>query len=96
MVRRPNRVGLVLTGSEIVEGRVRDRNGSWLGARFTELGFEVVRSATERDRRINLRRALEGFRAERPLIDLIVVTGGMGSTPEIAPFELSPGSQAGG
>jgi nicotinamide-nucleotide amidase len=80
MVRKPIRVGLVLTGSEIVKGRVQDRNGSWLAERFTDLGCEMVRFATERDRGINLRRALVRLRDERPPLDLIVITGGTGST----------------
>jgi nicotinamide-nucleotide amidase len=82
MVDKTIRVGLVLTGDELVDGRVQDRNGGWLGARFTGLGCEVVKHQVIRDRSAELDQALSELASRRPRVDLIVFTGGQGSTPD--------------
>jgi nicotinamide-nucleotide amidase len=81
MVRRPGTVsaGIVVTGSEIVRGRVRDRNGGCLAQRLTGLGIEVVGIDVVRDRFDEIVDRLRGF--GRRGVDVIFVTGGMGSTP---------------
>lgn len=76
------RVALVLPGDELVEGRVYDRNGGWLGRQFTELGCEVTEHRVVRDRSADLDRALSDLRADWPRIHLIVVAAGMGSTDD--------------
>ncbi|HZL06034.1 MAG TPA: molybdopterin-binding protein, partial [Coriobacteriia bacterium] len=35
---RPPRAGIVITGTEVLTGRVRDRNGPWLSDRLFEAG----------------------------------------------------------
>ena len=36
------RAGIVVTGTEVLTGRVRDRNGPWLSDRLLELGIELA------------------------------------------------------
>ena len=36
------RAGIVVTGTEVLTGRVRDRNGPWLSDRLLELGVELA------------------------------------------------------
>jgi nicotinamide-nucleotide amidase len=38
----PARAGIVVTGTEVLTGRVRDRNGPWLSDRLLELGVELA------------------------------------------------------
>ena len=39
---RDVRAGIVVTGTELLSGRVTDRNGPWLAQRLGELGVEVA------------------------------------------------------
>ena len=36
------RAGIVVTGTEVLTGRVQDRNGPWLADRLLELGIELA------------------------------------------------------
>ena len=36
------RAGIVVTGTEVLTGRVRDRNGPWLSDRLQQLGVELA------------------------------------------------------
>ena len=36
------RAGIVVTGTEVLTGRVSDRNGPWLSDRLLELGVELA------------------------------------------------------
>ena len=36
------RAGIVVTGTEVLTGRVADRNGPWLADRLLELGVELA------------------------------------------------------
>ena len=36
------RAGVVVTGTEVLTGRVPDRNGPWLADRLLELGIELA------------------------------------------------------
>ncbi|MEA2376352.1 MAG: nicotinamide-nucleotide amidase, partial [Thermoleophilaceae bacterium] len=36
------RAGIVVTGTEVLTGRVRDRNGPWLSDRLLELGVDLA------------------------------------------------------
>ena len=38
------RAGIVVTGTEVLTGRVADRNGPWLADRLLELGVELALS----------------------------------------------------
>lgn len=36
------RAGIVITGTEVLTGRVQDRNGPWIADRLLELGVELA------------------------------------------------------
>ena len=36
------RAGIVVTGNEVLNGRVQDSNGPWISERLAELGVEVA------------------------------------------------------
>ena len=58
------RAGFVITGTEVLAGRVRDRNGPWLADRLAELGIELAHVLITGDRPADLLSALEFMRAE--------------------------------
>ncbi len=76
----PPRAGVVVTGTEVLTGRVLDRNGPWLSERLRELGVEHSFTAVVGDRPADLHAALAFFAAQG--IDLVVTSGGLGPTED--------------
>ncbi len=74
------RAGIIVTGTEVLTGRVSDRNGPWLAARLRELGVDLAYTTIVGDRPQDMRAALE-FMAARG-IDVIVTSGGLGPTAD--------------
>jgi nicotinamide-nucleotide amidase len=74
------RAGIVVTGTEVLTGRVADRNGPWLSDRLTELGVDHAYTLVVGDRRADMEEALR-FLAARG-VDLIVTSGGLGPTAD--------------
>jgi nicotinamide-nucleotide amidase len=74
------RAGIVVTGTEVLTGRVSDRNGPWLAERLLELGVELAHVAIVGDRPRDMRAAL-GFMAAEG-IELILTSGGLGPTAD--------------
>jgi len=74
------RAGVVVTGTEVLTGRVTDRNGPWISERLGELGLEVTHILCVGDRRPDLEAALRFLAAEGA--DLIVTSGGLGPTAD--------------
>jgi nicotinamide-nucleotide amidase len=74
------RAGFVITGTEVLAGRVRDRNGPWLADRLASLGVELAHVLITGDRPADLRSALEFMRSEGA--QLIVTSGGLGPTAD--------------
>ena len=58
------RAGIVVTGTEVLTGRVSDRNGPWLADRLRELGVDLAYTAIVGDRPEDMEAALR-FMAER-------------------------------
>jgi len=79
-VRVSASAGIVVTGTEVLTGRVTDRNGPWLSERLRELGVEHSYTLVVGDRRSDMEEAL-GFLAERG-VDLILTSGGLGPTAD--------------
>jgi nicotinamide-nucleotide amidase len=74
------RAGIVVTGTEVLTGRVVDRNGPWLAERLREVGVEVAHNIVVGDRPQDVRDAL-GWLASAG-VDLIVTSGGLGPTED--------------
>jgi nicotinamide-nucleotide amidase len=74
------RAGIVVTGTEVLDGRVRDRNGPWLADRLRELGVDLAYVTIVGDRPRDMERALK-FMAEQGL-DLVLTSGGLGPTAD--------------
>lgn len=74
------RAGIIVTGTEVLGGRVRDRNGPWLADRLGELGVDLAYVTIVGDRPDDMERALR-FMAEQG-IDLVLTSGGLGPTAD--------------
>jgi nicotinamide-nucleotide amidase len=74
------RAGIVVTGTELLSGNVRDRNSPWLAQQLANLGIELAHIVTCGDRPEDLRAALEFLRKEE--VDLVVTSGGLGPTAD--------------
>jgi competence/damage-inducible protein CinA-like protein len=76
----PVRAGIVVTGTEVITGRIADLNGPWISERLAELGVEVAHIEVVADRPGDLEAALRFMAAEG--MDLIVTSGGLGPTAD--------------
>jgi nicotinamide-nucleotide amidase len=74
------RAGIVVTGTEVLTGRIADANGPWVSERLAEHGVEVAHIMVVADRPHDLEAALSFMAAER--MDLIVTSGGLGPTAD--------------
>ncbi|HWH94525.1 MAG TPA: competence/damage-inducible protein A [Baekduia sp.] len=74
------RAGIVVTGTEVLTGRVADRNGPWLAERLREIGVEIAHTVVVGDRPADVRDAL-GWLAGAGM-DLIITSGGLGPTED--------------
>jgi nicotinamide-nucleotide amidase len=72
--------GIVVTGTEVLTGRVTDRDGPWLSERLRELGVDHAYTIVVGDRREDMDQALR-FLAARG-VDLVVTSGGLGPTAD--------------
>ncbi|MCV7259120.1 competence/damage-inducible protein A [Mycobacterium shimoidei] len=74
------RAGIVVTGTEVLTGRVQDRNGPWIADRLLELGVELAHITICGDRARDIDAQLR-FMADQG-VDLIVTSGGLGPTAD--------------
>ena len=74
------RAGIVVTGTEVLSGRVSDRNGPWLAERLAAAGIDLAEIAIVGDRPEDMRAALSSMAAQG--LDLIVTSGGLGPTAD--------------
>ena len=73
------RAAIVVTGTEVLTGRVVDRNGPWLAEQLRLLGVDVGRIVVVGDRREDLAAALRFQLADH---DLVLTSGGLGPTAD--------------
>jgi nicotinamide-nucleotide amidase len=83
------RAGIVVTGTEVLTGRVRDRNGPWLSDRLLELGVELAHITICGDRPEDIEAQLR-FMADQG-VDLVVTSGGLGPTADDMTIEVVAG-----
>jgi nicotinamide-nucleotide amidase len=74
------RAGILVTGTEVLTGRVRDRNGPWLADRLLEEGVDLAQIAIVGDRPRDLEATLRAMAAEG--FDLVITSGGLGPTAD--------------
>ncbi len=69
-----------MTGTEVLTGRIADRNGPWVSEQLAAHGVEVAHILVVGDRPEDLEAALRFMAAEG--MDLIVTSGGLGPTAD--------------
>jgi nicotinamide-nucleotide amidase len=77
---------VVVTGTEVLTGRVRDTNGPWLADRVLELGIELAHITICGDRPDDMEAQLR-FQADQGC-DVIVTSGGLGPTADDLTMEV--------
>ncbi|MGA5465363.1 competence/damage-inducible protein A [Mycobacterium sp. NPDC050041] len=74
------RAGIVVTGTEVLTGRVQDRNGPWLADRLLELGVDLAHITLCGDRPDDIEAALRFLAGQG--VDLVITSGGLGPTAD--------------
>jgi len=74
------RAGIVVTGTEVLTGRVADRNGPWLAEKLRELGVDIGHVVVVGDRPDDLRSALDFLAGTG--VALVITSGGLGPTAD--------------
>ena len=74
------RAGIVVTGTEVLTGRVADRNGPWLAEQLRQAGVDVGAVLVVGDRPDDMRGALSYLASSG--VDLVVTSGGLGPTAD--------------
>jgi competence/damage-inducible protein CinA-like protein len=80
------RAGIVVTGTEVLTGRIQDRNGPWLSDRLLELGVELAHITICGDRPQDIEAQLRFMAAQG--VDLILTSGGLGPTADDMTVEV--------
>jgi len=75
-----------VTGTEVLTGRIQDRNGPWISDRLLELGVELAHITICGDRPDDIEAQLR-FLADQG-VDLIVTSGGLGPTADDLTVEI--------
>jgi molybdenum cofactor synthesis domain-containing protein len=70
---------ILTIGNELVSGDVPNTNAAWLARRLAPLGVAVRLAAAVPD---EIEAIAEFVRAEAPRVDFLLVTGGLGGTPD--------------
>jgi nicotinamide-nucleotide amidase len=85
------RAGIVVTGTEVLTGRVADRNGPFLAERLRELGVDQAHTIVVGDRPSDVRDALRWLADAG--VELIITSGGLGPTEDDLTAEVVAGFQ---
>jgi nicotinamide-nucleotide amidase len=85
------RAGIVVTGTEVLTGRVSDRNGPWLAERLGELGVDLAYTTIVGDRPQDMLEALRFMRGHG--LQLVLTSGGLGPTADDLTAEVVGGFQ---
>jgi competence/damage-inducible protein CinA-like protein len=80
------RAGIVVTGTEVLTGRVTDRNGPWLAEQLRRNGVDIAQVVVVGDRPADLLNSLEFLAGTG--VSLIITTGGLGPTADDLTAEL--------
>ncbi|WP_421845554.1 competence/damage-inducible protein A [Mycobacterium sp.] len=80
------RAGMVVTGTEVLTGRVQDRNGPWIAEQLLELGVELAHITICGDREADIEAQLR-FLVDQG-VDLVITSGGLGPTADDMTVEV--------
>lgn len=80
------RIEILTTGDELMSGLTRDGNFQWAGQTLTGLGFDVTYHTTVGDNKEVLKAS---FATARDRADAVIVTGGLGPTPDDLTIEVA-------
>ena len=80
------RAGIVVTGTEVLTGRVRDANGPWLADRLLELGIDLAHITICGDRPGDMEAQLRFMRDQG--VDVVITSGGLGPTADDLTMEM--------
>jgi len=80
------RAGIVVTGTEVLTGRVQDRNGPWLSEQLRELGIDHAHTSICGDRLEDMEAQLRFMRDQG--VDVILTSGGLGPTADDLTLEI--------
>jgi len=80
------KIEILTTGDELMSGLTRDGNFQWAGEMLTALGFDVIYHTTVGDDRETL---LSVFNTAKNRADAVIVTGGLGPTPDDLTIEIA-------
>lgn len=72
-------VEVITIGDELLIGQVIDTNSAWIGKQLNNVGFEVIRVTSVRDREDEI---LEAVDAAIKRADVVLMTGGLGPTKD--------------
>jgi molybdenum cofactor synthesis domain-containing protein len=75
----PATASILTIGNELVSGDVANTNGSWIAQRLAPLGVAVRMIAAVPD---DVEQVAEFVREEAARVDFLIVTGGLGGTPD--------------
>ena len=78
-------IGILIVGTEILQGFTKDTNSGYLAERLTQMGHEVKRITTVRDNVTEIIRAIRSHLKAN--YDIVFVCGGLGSTPDDVTLE---------
>ncbi len=77
-------VAVITVGEELLAGDTTNSNGNWLAKQLTDNGVDVTRILTLPDERATI---TEHVRTYSNQFDAVIVTGGIGSTPDDVTME---------
>ncbi len=80
------KIEILTTGDELMSGLTRDGNFQWAAGTLTGLGFNVTYHTTVGDDKEVL---LAAFTAAKQRADAVIVTGGLGPTPDDLTIEVA-------
>lgn len=83
------RAGIVVTGTEVLNATITDRNGPWISQQLAGVGVDVAHIQIVGDRREDIAAAL-GFLRDQG-VELIVTSGGLGPTADDLTAEVVGG-----
>src|SRR4051794_41895061 len=89
--RMSSRAGIVVTGTEVLTGRVADRNGPWLAEQLRQIGVDIGQIMVVGDRPEDMRSSLRFFIDAG--VDLIITSGGLGPTADDLTAQIVGGGE---